>query len=139
LNISIFILFDDIFSYQEEAIMLNQLVLVGRLTHDPETRVLEDGRKVSDVTLAVQRPFKNMDGQYDTDFIKITVWEGLAQAIESYCTKGAMIAVKARVQSWKYELEDERKLNMLEVIAERISYLSSGKKNEMVHEESSEF
>ncbi|MDD3068294.1 MAG: single-stranded DNA-binding protein [Acholeplasmataceae bacterium] len=118
--------------------MLNQLVLVGRLTHDPETRILEDGRKVSDVTIAVQRSFKNMDGQYDTDFIKVTVWEGLAQAIESYCKKGAMIAVKARVQSWKYELNDERKLNMLEVIAERISYLSSSKKNEMVNEESSE-
>jgi single-strand DNA-binding protein len=49
-----------------------------------------------------------------------------------------MIAVKARVQSWKYELNEERKLNMLEVIAERISYLSSSKKNEMVNEESSE-
>lgn len=118
--------------------MLNQLVLVGRLTHDPETKILEDGRKVSDIMMAVQRPFKNMDGNYDTDFIKVTVWEGLAQAIESYCTKGAMIAVKARIQSWKYDLGDEKKLNMLEVIAERISYLSSNKKSEMSGEESSE-
>lgn len=109
--------------------MLNQLILIGRLTHDPEMRILEDGRKVSDITLAVQRTFKNVDGQYDTDFIKITVWEGLATAIESYCTKGVMVAVKARIQSWKYDLPDDRKLNMLEVIAERISYLSpSGNK-----------
>lgn len=105
--------------------MLNQLILVGRLTKDPELKVLEDGRKVSDITLAVQRSFKNMDGNYDTDFIKITVWEGLASAIDTYCTKGAMIAVKARVQTYKLELNEEKHINMLEVIAERITFLSS--------------
>ncbi|MBE0700542.1 MAG: single-stranded DNA-binding protein [Acholeplasmataceae bacterium] len=105
--------------------MLNQIVLIGRLTHDPESKILEDGRKVSDIQLAVQRSFKNMDGNYDTDFIRITVWEGLASAIESYCSKGVMIAVKGRIQSWKYDLGDDKKMNMLEVIAERISYLSS--------------
>ncbi len=119
--------------------MLNQFIVIGRLTHDPETKILEDGRKVSDITLAVQRTFKNMDGNYDTDFIKITVWEGLATAIESYCKKGVMIAVKARVQSWKYDLPEGKKLNMLEVIAERISYLASSSKNEIKEvEESSE-
>lgn len=119
--------------------MLNQLILVGRLTIDPETKILEDGRKVSEFTLAVQRTFKNMDGNYDTDFIKISVWEGLATAIEPYCTKGVMIAVKARIQSWKYDLPDDRKLNMLEVIAERISYLTASSKNDTrVSEESSE-
>lgn len=110
--------------------MVNQLILVGRLTKDPETKILEDGRKVSDVVLAVQRGFKNMDGNYDTDFIKISVWEGLATAIESYCVKGTMIAVKARVQTYKYELDEEKKLNMLEVIAERITFLSSNSKQE---------
>jgi len=119
--------------------MLNQLIIIGRLTHDPEMKILVDGRKVSDITLAVQRTFKNMDGNYDTDFIKVTVWEGLATAIESYCKKGVMIAVKARLQSWKYDLPEDRKLNMLEVIAERISYLSpSGKNDFKVSEESSE-
>jgi len=111
--------------------MLNQLIIIGRLTHDPETKILKDGRKVSDITLAVQRAFKNMEGTYDTDFIKVTVWEGLATAIESYCKKGVMIAVKARIQTWKYELADEKKLNMLEVIAERISYLSPSGRNDL--------
>lgn len=119
--------------------MLNQLILVGRLTHDPETKILDDGRKVADITLAVQRTFKNMEGTYDTDFIKVTVWEGLATAIESYCAKGVLVAVKARIQSWKYDLSEDRKLNMLEVIAERISYLSSPSKGEFkTSEESSE-
>ncbi len=104
--------------------MLNQLILIGRLARDPEIKVLDDGRKVSDITLAVQRAFKNMDGNYDTDFIKITVWEGLASAVESYCTKGAMIAVKARVQTYKFDLSEEKQMNMLEVIAERITFLS---------------
>lgn len=110
--------------------MVNQLILVGRLTKDPETKILEDGRKVSDVVLAVQRGFKNMDGNYDTDFIKVSVWEGLATAVESYCIKGTMIAVKARVQTYKYEIDDDKKLNMLEVIAERITFLSSSNKAE---------
>lgn len=114
--------------------MVNQLILVGRLTKDPETKILADGRKVSDVVLAVQRGFKNMDGNYDTDFIKISVWEGLATAIESYCVKGTMIAVKARVQTYKYEISEEKKLNMLEVIAERITFLSSSQKQELTGE-----
>ncbi len=105
--------------------MLNQTILIGRLTHDLEIRTLEDGRKVSDFTVAVQRPFKNMDGNYDTDFIRVTAWEGLATSVQSYCTKGVMIAIKGRLQTWKYDLNDEKKLSMLEVIAERISYLSS--------------
>lgn len=115
--------------------MLNQLVLIGRLTQDPEIKVLDDGRKVSHITLAVQRAFKNMDGNYDTDFIKITVWEGLASAIESYCTKGTLIAVKARLQTYKMEIEAEKTINMLEVIAERITFLSSpNRTNEAMNE-----
>ncbi|PKK94106.1 MAG: single-stranded DNA-binding protein [Tenericutes bacterium HGW-Tenericutes-6] len=109
--------------------MLNQIILIGRLTHQPEVRILEDGRKVSYITLAVQRAFKNMEGNYDTDFIRVTVWEGLATAVESYASKGVMIAVKGRVQTWKYEIDAEKKLNMLEVIAERITYLSPNQKD----------
>jgi single-strand DNA-binding protein len=108
--------------------MLNQVILIGRLAQDLETRILEDGRKVSYMHLAVQRSFKNMEGSYDTDFVKISVWEGLSTAIESYATKGVMLAVKGRIQSWKYELADEKKLSMLDIIAERITYLSSNGK-----------
>ncbi len=111
--------------------MLNQLILIGRLTHDPETKVLDDGRKVSEVTLAVQRSYKNIDGQYDTDFIKVSLWEGLATAVENYCKKGVMIAVKARIQTYKLELDDEKKINMLEVIGERVTFLSSSNKSDL--------
>lgn len=111
--------------------MLNQLVLVGRITHQPVAKILEDGKKVMKFQIAVQRPFKNMHGDYDTDFISITAWEGLASIVESYITKGVMLAVKGRVQSWKYELEEDKNLNMLEVVAERVTYLSGGKQEDL--------
>lgn len=110
--------------------MLNQLILIGRLTHDPEIKKLTDGRKVCDISLAVQRSYKNIEGQYETDFIKVSLWEGLATAVENYCKKGVMIAVKARLQTYKLELEDEKKINMLEVIGERVTFLSSSQKQE---------
>lgn len=106
--------------------MLNQVVLVGRLTQDVDTRVLDDGRKVSTIFVAVQRPFKNIDGQYDTDFIKCSVWEGLSTLIESYCQKGTMVALKGRIQSYKKEINDSN-ITMIEVIAERISYIKDTK------------
>lgn len=119
--------------------MLNQVILIGRLTHDPEVKTLDDGRKVCYIQVAVQRPFKNQDGNYDTDFFRVTVWEGLATAIESYAGKGVMVAIKARLQTWKYETSDEKKLTMIDVIAERITYLSHTSKGEMkADEESSE-
>ena len=119
--------------------MLNQVILIGRLAQDPETKVLEDGRKVSYFNLAVQRPFKNMDGNYETDFFRVSVWEGLAQAIEPYAVKGVMVAVKARLQTWKYDVTEEKRLTLIDVVAERITYLSHSQKSEWKgSEESSE-
>jgi single-strand DNA-binding protein len=116
--------------------MLNQVILVGRVTHDPEFKILTDGRKVGDLSLAVQRAFKNMDGVYDCDYIKLSVWEGLATAIEPYAKKGVMLAVKGRVQTRKFELSEEKKMNVLEIIGERVSYLSSSKQDLKPLEES---
>lgn len=107
--------------------MLNQLVLVGRITHDPEPYILQDGKKVLKFQLAVQRAFKSYDGDYDTDFIQITCWEGLASVVESFISKGVMLAVKGRVQTWQMNLENDKKVNMLEVIAEKVTFLSSNK------------
>lgn len=109
--------------------MLNQLILVGRITHDPEPIILEDGKKVLRFQLAVQRAFKNYNGEYDTDFFQITCWEGLATLVENYTKKGIMIAVKGRIQSWQYNLENGKKLNMIDVVAEKITYLSNSKSN----------
>lgn len=107
--------------------MLNQLILVGRITHNPEPIILEDGKKVLNFQLAVQRSFKNFEGEYDTDFFKIVCWEGLASIVEKYIEKGVMLAVKGRIQSWQYNINDEKKINMIDVIAEKVTYLSSNK------------
>jgi len=114
--------------------MLNQVILIGRLTSDPVIKVLEDGKKVSDMRLAVQRSFKNVDGTYETDFITITLWQGLAESLNKYCTKGTLVAVRARLQT-RHVTHQEKDYYTVEVIGERVSYLSSGKKEATMSEE----
>ena len=104
--------------------MLNQTVLVGRLVADPETKKLEDGKEVSNITLAVQRSYKNEKGEYDCDFIDCTLWNGVATNTAEYCKKGDIIGVKGRVQTDTYEVDGESRKRM-SVIAEKVTFLSS--------------
>lgn len=101
--------------------MLNQTVLVGRIANEPELRETEDGIKVTNITLAVPRSFKNEKGEYDTDFVDIVLWKGVAQSTIEYCNKGDMIGVKGRLQTIK-DKDDKVKLN---VVAEKVTFLSS--------------
>ncbi|MEG1495641.1 MAG: single-stranded DNA-binding protein [Bacilli bacterium] len=107
--------------------MLNQVVLVGRLVRDPQLNETEKGKKMMYVTLAIPRSFKNMKGEYDTDFIDCVLWDGLAQNTSEYCEKGNIVGVKGRIQSRVIEHDTERKY-ITEVVAEKISFLSSNKK-----------
>lgn len=109
--------------------MLNQTVIVGRLVKDPELYETENGNKVTNITLAVPRSFKNMDGEYDTDFISCVLWKGIAENTVEYCKKGDLLGVKGRIQSRKINLDEETKREVLEVIAEKVTYLSSKSKN----------
>lgn len=105
--------------------MLNQIVLVGRLTKDLEVKEVENGKSVSNITLAVPRNFKNADGEYDTDFIDCTLWNGVAQNTAKYCKKGDIVGVKGRMQTNSYEKDDGTKEFKLNVIAEKVTFLSS--------------
>ena len=78
--------------------MLNQIVLVGRLVEKPIVEENENGRKVSTITLAVSRSFKNSEGVYDTDFIPVTLWNTVAESTAEYCKKGDLVGVKGRLQ-----------------------------------------
>lgn len=109
--------------------MLNQVVLVGRLVSDPEVKEIE-GRKVSYITLAVGRPFKNEEGNYDTDFVPITIFDGVATNTSEYCNKGDIIGAKASVRTKTIENEDGTKENIIELIAEKTTFLSSKKKED---------
>ena len=104
--------------------MVNQVVLVGRLTKDPEIIIHDNNKKRAVLDLAVQRCFKNINGEYETDFFRCIVWNGIAENVCEYCKKGDVVGVKGRLQTRKYEKDEELKY-ITEVIAERVSFLSS--------------
>lgn len=110
--------------------MMNQTVLVGRLTKDLEIKTLDNGKKIVNITVAVPRNFKNADGEYETDFINCILWNSIAENTAEYCKKGDIIGVKGRLQSSSYEKEDGTKAYKTEVIAEKITFLSSKKESE---------
>ena len=107
--------------------MMNQALLVGRLTKDVEVKTLDDGKKVTSITLAIPRNFKNAEGEYETDFVECTLWNGIAENTAEYCKKGDIIGVKGRLQSSSYEKEDGTKIYKTEIIAEKVTFLSSKK------------
>lgn len=100
--------------------MLNQVVIIGRLVKTPEI-IEKEERKVSDVTLAVPRNYKNDEGEYENDLIPVTLFDKVAENTLEYCKKGDLIGVKGRIEN-----RDEKII----VIAERITFLSSKAKEE---------
>ena len=106
--------------------MLNQFVIAFRLVSDPEIIVTENNKKRTLITVAVPRSYKNMEGNYETDFIRCTLWNVIAENTCEYCKKGDVIGVKGRIQTSNYEVEGEKKYSM-DIIAEKVSFLSSKK------------
>ena len=104
--------------------MLNQTVIVGRIVRDLEVHETENGSKVAQLTLAVPRSFKNMNGEYDTDYIPCVLWKGVAENTAEYCRKGDLVGIKGRIQTSQYEQDDEVKY-VTEVVAEKVTFLSS--------------
>jgi len=106
--------------------MLNQVILVGRLVYDPELRTLDDGKTVTTITLAIQRGFKNAEsGEYDTDFLKCTLWSGIAENTVQYCKKGSTVGVKARLTQKHYEYEEGKTFSYPEIVAEKITFINT--------------
>ena len=107
--------------------MINQVTLIGRIVEKPILRSYENDVNVATLTLAVTRPFKNMDGNYETDFIKITLWNGVAQSTCDYTQKGDIVGVKGRVAMKDTEVSFadqsqifKKKISILEIIGERV-------------------
>lgn len=109
--------------------MLNQTVIVGRLVKDPELKETDNGSKVTNITLAVPRSFKNSAGEYETDFISCVLWKGIAENTVEYCKKGDLLGVKGRVQTRSYEDTEEKKHFVMEIVAEKVTFLSSKKED----------
>ena len=107
--------------------MLNQSILVGRIVKEPEVRETENGTKVTNITLAVQRSYKNVEGEYDTDYISCVLWKGIAETTAEYCKKGDLIGVRGRIQTRVVEYPEAVKHSIMEVVAERVTFPSSKK------------
>jgi single-strand DNA-binding protein len=103
--------------------MLNKATLIGRLTRDPEVRYTGSNIPVARFTLAVNRNFKNKDGEYEADFIPVVVWRRLAELCQNYVFKGNLIAVHGRIQVSSYDAKDGTKRYTTEVIADDIVFL----------------
>jgi single-strand DNA-binding protein len=109
--------------------MLNQIILVGRLTREISINKSENGVKVATIPLAIPRSFKNSAGSYDTDFIDCVAFDNIAENTKEYCSKGDIVGVKGRVQSRVIE-KDNKKENTIEIIAEKVTFLSNHSKEE---------
>ena len=107
--------------------MINQVILVGRLTKKPDLILTDSGKKASFITLAVGRPYKNVNGEYDTDFLDCILWTGIAENTAEYCSKGDIIGVRGRLQSRLVENEDGSKIKKVEIIADKVTFLSTNK------------
>ncbi len=107
--------------------MLNQIILVGRLTRNITVHKSENGTKVATISLAIPRSFKNSDGNYDTDFIDCVAFDNIAENTCEYCVKGDIVGVKGRIQSRTIE-KDDKKETVMEIICEKITFLSSKSK-----------
>ena len=110
--------------------MLNNVVLVGRLTSDPELKEVGKEGKVINFTIAVQRSFKNAEGEYDADFINCNVWNQIAENMNEYCHKGDLIGIKGQLQSSSYDDKEGNKRYKTEVRVEKVTFLSSKKETD---------
>lgn len=107
--------------------MLNRVVLIGRLTRDPELRYTPNGTASCTFTLAVERNFKNQNGEREADFIPIVTWRQLAENCANYLKKGRLTAVEGRIQTRSYENNEGRRVYVTEVIADNVRFLESAK------------
>jgi single-strand DNA-binding protein len=104
--------------------MLNRIILIGRLTRDPELRVTsQSGVPMASFTVAVDRPFQNQGGQRETDFIDCVAWRRLAETVAEHMRKGRLIAVEGRLQIRNYETQDGQKRRVAEVVADDVRFL----------------
>ena len=105
--------------------MLNRVILIGRLTRDPELRYTPAGVAVTQFTIAVDRPFSNQQNQREADFIPVVTWRQLAETCANYLRKGRLTAVEGRIQVRNYDNNEGKRVYVTEVIADNVRFLES--------------
>jgi single-strand DNA-binding protein len=109
--------------------MMNRIVLVGRLTKDPELKYTPNGVAVCSFTLAVNRPFKNAEGNNEADFINVQVWRKAAENSANFLGKGKLAGVDGRLQIRNFEGQDGNRVYMTEVVADSVQFLEPKNSN----------
>lgn len=104
---------------------MNQVALVGRITKDLTVRTIPSGKPYTNFTLAINRAFKNANGEIATDFVLCTAWGRTAETVAKYCGKGSLVGVSGSIQTRHYEREDKTRVYVTEVACEDIRFLSS--------------
>ena len=102
---------------------MNKIILVGRLTKDPELKTTSNGASVTNFTVAVNRNFKNKEGKYDADFLPCVAYRASADFINKFFKKGNLICVEGRVQVRNYDAQDGTKRYVTEVIVENAEFV----------------
>ena len=110
--------------------MINRVILVGRLTKDPEYRQTPSGVSVATFTLAVNRTFTNSQGEREADFINIVVFRKQAENVSKYLSKGSLAGVDGRIQSRSYENNEGRRVFVTEVVADSVQFMDSKGSNQ---------
>lgn len=103
--------------------MINRVVLVGRLTRDPDLRYTAGGIAVANFTVAANRPFKNAQGEQEADFINCVIWRKPAENLTNYMKKGSLIGVEGRIQTSSYENKEGNRVYVTEVTADSVQFL----------------
>ena len=110
--------------------MLNRIILIGRLTRDPEMRYTPQAVPVASFSLAVDRPFTNQQGQREADFIDCVAWRKLGETVGNHLTKGRLVAVEGRLQVRSYEAQDGSKRRVAEVVCDNVRFLDKAKSSD---------
>ncbi|EGQ1305926.1 single-stranded DNA-binding protein [Staphylococcus pseudintermedius] len=110
--------------------MLNRVVLVGRLTKDPDFRTTPSGVSVATFTLAVNRTFTNAQGEREADFINCVVFRKQAENVKNYLSKGSLAGVDGRLQSRSYENQEGRRVFVTEVVCDSVQFLEPKNNNQ---------
>ncbi len=114
--------------------MMNRIILIGRLTADPELRYTPSGTAVAQFTLAVDRNRANQNGERETDFINIVVWQKLGELCAQYLRKGRLAAVEGRLQIRSYENKEGQKVRVAEVVADNVRFLERAEQGESMNQ-----
>ena len=104
---------------------MNKVILIGRLTRDPELRYTGSNIAQATFSLAVQRPFSNQSGEREADFINIVVWRKQAENVKNYLKQGSQVAVEGRIQTRNYDDQNGQKRYVTEVIADNVEFLGT--------------